>query len=75
MSLSVPAKMCDRFHVSDRACASVASAVLKNNGIIDEQNNELIIDRSKIKREREREIHNIQSFRVVSTLYFDGKKR
>ena len=78
MFLSVLAKICDRFPVSDHASASTASAVLKNNGTIDEQNKELNIDRSKVKRKPEKERRNNQSFQTRSALqalYFDGKKR
>ena len=56
------AKICDRFSMSDRAGAFIASAVLKNFGIIDGQNKELIIDRSKVRREREKERRHNQSF-------------
>ena len=54
MSRSVLAKICDPFPVSNRAGTSVAFAVLKDYGIIDEQNKELIIDKSKVKREHEK---------------------
>ena len=55
MCLSLLVKMYNRCFVSDRAGASIASAVLKHNEIIDEQNKELTIDRRKVKRERKKE--------------------
>ena len=78
MSLHTLAKICDRFSVFDRAGASIASAVLKDYGIIDGQNKELIIDRRKVEREREKERRHDQSFQTplsVQGLYFDEKKR
>ena len=77
MSLPTLAKICDRFSVSDRDGASIASAVLKDYDIIDGQNKELIIDRSKVGREREKERRHNQNFQTplgVQGLYFDGKK-
>ena len=46
--------------------------------VIDKQNKDLIIDRSKVRQECEKERFNNQSFQtcsVVQALYFDGKKR
>ena len=77
MSLPTLAKICDRFSASDRAGASIASAVLKNCGIVHGKNKNLIIDRSKVRREREKERRHNQSFQTPSSvqgLYFDGKK-
>ena len=77
MSLPTVAKICDPFSVSDRAGASIASAVLKDYGIVHGKNKNLIIGRSKVKREREKERRHNQSFQTPSSvqgLYFDGKK-
>ena len=77
MSLRTLAKICARFSVSDRACASAASILLKNYGIIDGQNKELIIERSKVRWKREKERRHNQSFQTPSSvqgLYVDGKK-
>ena len=77
-SLSVLAEICDQFPVFDHVGACVASAVMKDNEIIDEQNKDLIIDKSKVNREHEKEKCNNQSFltrSAVQALYFDGKKR
>ena len=40
--------MFERFHISDRARAVLANAVLKNYGIIDQQGTAFVIDRSKL---------------------------
>ena len=73
MSLHTLAKICDRFSMFDRAGASIAGAVLKDYGIIDGQNKELIIDKRKAGREREKERRHDQSFQTplsVQGLYF-----
>ena len=52
--------------------------LLMDYEIIDEQNKDLTIDRSKVRQEYEKERFNNQSFQtcsVVQALYFDGKKR
>ena len=46
------AMACDRFSVSNRAAAAIASATLKDHGHITNEDNSLIIDRSKLRRER-----------------------
>ena len=58
MSLSVLPKLIDQHPVLDRAGVSMAFTLLKDNGIIDEENKELIIGRSKVKQEREKERRN-----------------
>ena len=61
-SLSPLPKIFAQFSVSDGAGASIAFAVLKDYGIINEQNKELIIDRSKVRRKRKKERSPNQSF-------------
>ena len=48
------ARMCDRYGISDRAGAAIANAVLQDYGIIAKHNPRDVIDRSKLRRERER---------------------
>ena len=55
--------------MSDRAGAYIASAVLKDYGIIDGQNKELIIDRSKVKWERKKERRHNQNFQTPSSVH------
>ena len=43
--------VCDRYSVSDRACAAVATVDLKRYGIVRGSNTENVIDRSKPRRE------------------------
>ena len=77
MSLPTLAKICDRFSVSDRAAAKITSARLKDYGIIDGQNKELIIERSKVRRECEKKRRHNQSFQTPSSVrgyYLTEKK-
>lgn len=48
------AKICDRYGISDRAGAAIANATLSDYGIISNQNMDLAVDRSKLRRERTR---------------------
>ena len=48
------ALMCERFNVSDRAGAAIASAVLKDFGVIDDSTLENVIDRRKLRRKRQK---------------------
>ena len=73
------ARACEKYHLSDRAGAAVASSVLQDVGMIDEANNSFVIDRSKLRRERERcrkEIQQkeVENFKFIDGLYLDGRK-
>ena len=48
------ARECDRWGVSDRSAAALASAVLVDCGIIDAHDSSDVIDPSKIRRERQK---------------------
>ena len=78
MRLDLPtvARECDRHGVSDRSAASLVSAVLQDVGIINEHDNSMVIDRSKIRRARKRVRKALQHDlpASVSALYFDGRK-
>ena len=71
---------CDRTGVSDRAGASIASAILKDVGIITEENTTEVIDRSKIRRERKKTRKQVIEEDMIATdklplcIFFDGKK-
>ena len=82
MSLKNLAKECDRWGVSPRAGAALASAVLVDAGVVTKEDSTKIIDRSKLKR-------SIASYREtlrvgasiewelsddIEGIYFDGKK-
>lgn len=65
-------KTCDRYGVSDRAAAAIASAVLH-----DIKSDVEIIDRSKLRRERSKSRKEILAANQVTclpALYFDGRK-
>lgn len=78
------ASACDRTGVSDRAAATVASAVLQDLGIISDADKTNVIDRMKVRRERKRkrktfdqkvETETASSLEAAPIgLYFDGRK-
>ena len=74
--LPVLARECDRWEVSDRSAAAIASAVLVDFGIINEQDSSVVIDPSKIRRERQKNRKSLQTdaIKKVEGLYFDGRK-
>lgn len=66
----------DRYQVSDRAGAAIASAVLKDYGIIADDSPEDIIDRSKVRRAREMVRKSLKPNLELTNLlglYFDGR--
>lgn len=72
------AEECDRYNVHDRPAAAMASALLKDFEIKDDEGNFVVIDKSKVKRERfsyEQEL--LRRNRVLSNMKafaFDSKK-
>lgn len=70
----------DRFGVSDRAGAVIASATLADYGLIDQSDTNNIIDRSKVRRARKCNRETLQSqqnatnISNIKGLYFDGRK-
>lgn len=71
-SLKNLSTICDRYGISDRAAAAVASAVLQDAEI----NNE-VIDKSKLRRARQKlrkETLAQTQFDTIPALYFDGRK-
>ena len=71
------ARACDRYAISDRSAAASASAVLHDIGLISKDDSSKVIDRSKVRREREKKRivlrSNVMSS-VLQGLYFDGRK-
>lgn len=69
---------CDRYNISDRAAAALASSLLKDFNILNENGEIIVFDKNKIRREREKsrkqaimeplELENMISFS------FDSKK-
>ena len=67
------------FHVSDRAGAAIASAVSKDFGIVDDNDMAKVIDRNKLRRERQKCREKVgkeeeNNFQVVNAIYVDGRK-
>lgn len=83
MRIKLPsvASICDRTGVSDRAAATIASAVLQDVGIISTSDMSKVIDKNKIRRERKKnreelvkKSDNELGNRIIKGLYFDGRK-
>ena len=68
----------DRTGVSIRNAAIIANAVLQDAGLITSKNTSLVIDKSKICREREKYHQTLEdsthSSDVPLSVYFDGRK-
>ena len=59
-SLREVAVTCERFGISDRAGAAIATATLKAFGIATDTNKTNVVDRSKLRRERQKYREEIQ---------------
>ena len=78
-SLREVAVTCEKFGISDRAGAAIATATLKAFGIATDTNKTNVIDRSKLRRERQKYREEIQKdeelqFGAVDGIYIDGRK-
>lgn len=77
VELNEVSKAADRYSISDRAAAAIATATLIDFGMITSNDTHLIIDRNKIRRSREKvrtnQMQNL-SFDGIQALYFDGRK-
>lgn len=58
--LSALALACDRTEISDRNAATIASAILQDFGIISVDNKINVVDRLKVRREREKKRKDLQ---------------
>ncbi|CAH0558644.1 unnamed protein product [Brassicogethes aeneus] len=76
LNLTSTALVSDRFGISDRATAAIASSVLHDVGIISEEDTSQIIDKSKIRRQKQKIRQAIRQDASIVTkgLYFDGRK-
>lgn len=74
----------ERFNISERGTAAICSALLMDLGVINLEHSEAIIDRNKIRREKENLHESLELQRVIDnekyvsdtpvyTLFFDGK--
>ena len=71
------ARACDRYGVSDRSAAAIATAVLEDFGVVNAFDTSNVIDPSKIRRERKRKRSQLkpsQDSKLVRGIYFDGRK-
>lgn len=57
---------CDRYGVSDRAAATIASSVLEDIGVITDTDTSQVIDRYKIRREKIRTRKHLQQSQLDS---------
>lgn len=67
----------DRFGVSDRATAAIASSVLQDFGIINDTDTSQVIDKNKIRRGKTQNRNFLQCQSIEEALhglYFDGRK-
>ena len=79
VSLKEVAMTCERYDVSDRAGAAIASATLKAFGIISEADKTNVVDRSKLRRERQKYREELRQneaelFDIVESIFIDGRK-
>lgn len=75
--IPVLATMCDRYGISDRSAAAVATAVLQDFGLVTSKDKSLVIDKNKVRRARETVRHDMQEKTLchnVEGIYFDGRK-
>ena len=68
------AMQADRFGVSDRAAAALATATLIDVGMIKKDDDRLVIDRSKVRRERQKVRQSMKGGKcgAITSIYFDG---
>lgn len=68
----------DRYGISDRATAAIATAVLKDLDVKDDKEEPIIIDRLKVRRDREKNrqevLRNNQDLTLLKGFSFDGRK-
>ena len=79
VTLKELAMVCKRYEVSDRAGAAIASATIKAFGIVTEEDEKYVVNRSKLRRERQKyreEIRNEEQelFELVDSIFVDGRK-
>ena len=75
--LTALALACERHGISDRAAATIASAVLQDIGIVTETNRSSVIDRNKVRQERHRkriELQACQTSKVLRAFILMGEK-
>lgn len=80
VNLKNTAEVSTRYDVSDRAAAAIATAVLQDFGIVSELDTSNVIDKSKLRREKQKVSANLKRQRTENLranpllgLYFDGR--
>ena len=73
------AMMSERYQLSDRASAAVANAVLKDAGLITDLDKTYVVDKNKLRREREKYRNIIGEeeaifYKFIDGIYIDGRK-
>lgn len=67
----------DRYGVSDRATAAIASSLLQDIGIVTNEDFSQVVDKNKVRKEKERNRTELQTeikHEALKGLYFDGRK-
>ena len=73
------AMACERYEVSDRAGAAIASATLTAFGMVTKEDKRYVVARNKLRRERQKyreEIRNKEQelFELLDSIFADGRK-
>ncbi|CAH1113451.1 unnamed protein product [Psylliodes chrysocephalus] len=71
------AKVCDRYGLSDRSAATVATAFLQDIGIVKKESSVQIIDKNKLRKAREHlrtKIIKLIDCEPITAMYYDGRK-
>ena len=70
--------MSERYQISDRAAAATGSTTLKDFGVVTDYDASLVINSSKLRRERQKyrdEIRKAEGlFEIVDGIYINGQK-
>ena len=71
--------VCERYEVSERTGAAIVSATLKAFKIVTEEDRRYVVDRSKLRRERQKHREEIRKkeeelFHLVDSICIDGRK-
>ncbi|GBL74488.1 hypothetical protein AVEN_235427-1 [Araneus ventricosus] len=63
----------DRFGVSDRAVAAIASSVLHDVGLITSNHSDLVVDKNKLRREKPKALLTCEILPVTTFEIIDGE--
>ena len=70
---------CDRYQISDSAGAAIITSTLKDHRLIDEDDQSLVIDRNRLRRQRAKFREAVREeetnlFKLVDGIYLDRRK-